>query len=61
MILAQLPVKRALSSYKKKYSQKSEGDVNESIGDERKIDLSVLGVRTVKKFINNQNEFQIRK
>ncbi len=53
MILAQLPVKRALSSYKKKYSQKSEGDDNESISDERKIDLSVLGVRTVKKFINN--------
>jgi len=33
-----LPVQRALSSYKKKNSQKSEWDENESVGDERKTE-----------------------
>ena len=56
-----MPIKRALVSARQKLTQQSEVDDNNSVSDERKTDLSMLGIRTLKKFFDDQIEFTERK
>ena len=42
-----MPIQRAIVSAKQKLNKKSEADDNESIGDERKTEFSVLGIRSI--------------